>query len=215
MERMSNLGAADAVKMQIRAQQHRRTADWLQTKGDQVAPRFERAAAKRLEHEAELMLGPLMHCSEPVSVGDGGEMAEAKEPTHQHGARAARHARDRLVRLEGAVAGSAPSYVVKMPADAMDDAKAVRAAIADHQRRTGYAGVVVLAPAWMTQSECWPAMAGILERRPAPLEAAADAVGHRLVMSVSSRPGRQTREAPDRRASYRQTTGARAEQCEL
>jgi hypothetical protein len=61
-----------------------------------------------------------------------------------------------LVRLEGAVAGSAPSYVVKMPADAMDDAKAVRAAIADHQRRTGYAGVVVLAPAWMTKASAGP-----------------------------------------------------------
>jgi hypothetical protein len=76
MERVSKLGAADAVKMQIRAQQHRKAADHMRAHGDRIiGPRFELAEAKRLEREAELVLNPVMHCTGPVTVGNGGEMA--------------------------------------------------------------------------------------------------------------------------------------------
>jgi hypothetical protein len=75
MERVAQLDAVDAVKMQLQAQQHRRSADWLQTKGDHVGPRFERAEAKRLEHEASLILDPVMHTTGLVTVGNGGEIA--------------------------------------------------------------------------------------------------------------------------------------------
>jgi hypothetical protein len=64
----------------------------------------------------------------------------------------------RLVPLEGeAVGGSAPSFVVRMPVDA--DREAVRAAITDHQRRTGWMGPIVLAPPEMTEAE-WLARFG-------------------------------------------------------
>jgi hypothetical protein len=75
MERVSKLGAGDAVKMQIRAQHHRKAADHIQACGDRIGPRFELAEAERLEHEAELILDPLLHCTGPVTVGNGGEMA--------------------------------------------------------------------------------------------------------------------------------------------
>ena len=47
----------------------------MQERGDRIGPRFELAEAKRLEHEAELILDPVMHCTGPVTVGNGGEMA--------------------------------------------------------------------------------------------------------------------------------------------
>jgi hypothetical protein len=47
----------------------------MQERGDRIGPRFELAEAKRLEHEAELILDPLMHCTGPVTRGNGGEMA--------------------------------------------------------------------------------------------------------------------------------------------
>src|SRR6478609_10483413 len=75
MERVSNLSAGDAVKMQICAQHHRKAADHMQERGDRIGPRFELAEAKRLEREAELVLNPVMHCTGPVTVGNGGEMA--------------------------------------------------------------------------------------------------------------------------------------------
>ena len=75
MERVSKLSAADAVKMQLDAQQHRQVADHMQERGDRIGPRFELAEAERLEHEAELILDPVMHCTGPVTVGNGGEMA--------------------------------------------------------------------------------------------------------------------------------------------
>jgi hypothetical protein len=75
MERVSKLSAADAVKMQIRAQQHRKAADYMQESGDRIGPRFELAEAERLEHEAELILDPVMHTTGRVTVGNGGEMA--------------------------------------------------------------------------------------------------------------------------------------------
>ena len=56
--------------MQIRAQQHRKAADYMQARGDRIGPRFELAEAERLEHEAELVLDPVMHCTGPVTVGN-------------------------------------------------------------------------------------------------------------------------------------------------
>ncbi len=75
LQRVSNLGSGDAVEMQLRAQKHRRVADRLEGEGDRVAPRFERAEARRLERTAELALDPVMHATGPVAVGNGGEMA--------------------------------------------------------------------------------------------------------------------------------------------
>ena len=65
----------------------------------------------------------------------------------------------RLVRLEAADTGAAPSYVVRLPSEAMGDDEAVRAAIAEHRRCTGWTGPVMLAPARMTQAE-WVACFG-------------------------------------------------------
>jgi hypothetical protein len=67
----------------------------------------------------------------------------------------------RLVRLERERAANraTQSYVVRVPAEAMDDDDAVRAAIEEHWRVTGRMGWVVLAPAEMTQSE-WLACYG-------------------------------------------------------
>jgi hypothetical protein len=75
LQRVSNLGSGDAVKMQLEAQKHRRVADHLQAEGDLVGPRFENAEARRLERVAELALDPVMHTTGPVTVGNGGEMA--------------------------------------------------------------------------------------------------------------------------------------------
>jgi hypothetical protein len=75
MEQAAGLSAADAVRLQVRAQKHRRVADYLEADGDRVGPRFELAEAKRLEQEAELALDPVVHATGPVTVGNGGEMA--------------------------------------------------------------------------------------------------------------------------------------------
>jgi hypothetical protein len=75
LQRVSNLGSADAVKMQLRAQRHRQVADHLQATGDRVGPMFERAEADRLELEADLILDPVVHATGPVRVGNGGELA--------------------------------------------------------------------------------------------------------------------------------------------
>ena len=67
----------------------------------------------------------------------------------------------RLVRLERERAGNraAQSYVVRVPAEAIGDADAVRAAIEEHWRVTGRTGWVVVAPAATTQRE-WLARYG-------------------------------------------------------
>ena len=75
LKRLANLDSGDAVKMHLDAQQRRLVADHMQERGDRIGHRFELAEAKRLEHEAELILDPLMHCTGPVTVGNGGEMA--------------------------------------------------------------------------------------------------------------------------------------------
>jgi hypothetical protein len=70
----------------------------------------------------------------------------------------------RLARLERSGAKAPTSYVVRVPADAVHDDEAVRAAIADHQRRTGWMGPVLLVEPEMTQSE-WLARYGRAEAR--------------------------------------------------
>jgi hypothetical protein len=76
LERLSGLDSGDAVKMQLRARQHRQVADHLQAEGDIVGPHCERAEAKRLEREAELLLDPALNCGTgPTTVGNGGEIA--------------------------------------------------------------------------------------------------------------------------------------------
>ena len=65
----------------------------------------------------------------------------------------------RVARLEGKATGSAASYVVRLPPETMGDDEAVRAAIAEHRRCTGWTGPVMLAPARMTQAE-WVARFG-------------------------------------------------------
>jgi hypothetical protein len=75
LERLSGMGSGDAVKMQLRAQKHRQVADSMQADGDLVGPRCERAEATRLEHEASLILDPVLHTIGPVTVGNGGEIA--------------------------------------------------------------------------------------------------------------------------------------------
>ena len=76
LERLSGLDSGDAVKMQLQAQKHRQVADHLQAEGDIVGPHCERAEAKRLEQEAELILDPVLNCGTgPTTVGNGGEIA--------------------------------------------------------------------------------------------------------------------------------------------
>ena len=70
--------ATNAVKMQLEAQKHRRVADYLEAEGDLVGPRFERAEARRLEQEGELLLEP----PGPVIVAANGEIA-ASTPAMQ------------------------------------------------------------------------------------------------------------------------------------
>jgi hypothetical protein len=75
MERASSRTAAAAVRMQLDAQQLRHRADRAEERGDIVGPHLDRREAKQLEHEAELALDPMLHCTGPVTVGNGGEMA--------------------------------------------------------------------------------------------------------------------------------------------
>lgn len=65
----------------------------------------------------------------------------------------------RLTRLERAGGGPAASCVARLPIEAMGDEEAVLAAIAEHRRRTGYAGAIVLACSKMTKDE-WIARYG-------------------------------------------------------
>lgn len=76
IERVAQLSAADAVKMQLRAQEHRKAANFMQAGGDRIiGPRFELAEAERLEREASLILDPVMHTTGSVTIGNGSEMA--------------------------------------------------------------------------------------------------------------------------------------------
>jgi len=75
MKRAAATSAGDAVKMQLRAQELRRRADWAQDHGDVVGPRIDRREAEQLEHVVELALDPALHTTGPVTLGNGGEMA--------------------------------------------------------------------------------------------------------------------------------------------
>jgi hypothetical protein len=79
-KRVSKLGASDAMKMQLEAKRRRLAADYLQACGDCVGPHFELAEAEQLEHEAELVLDPVMHTTGRVTVGNGGEMVIGTKP---------------------------------------------------------------------------------------------------------------------------------------
>jgi hypothetical protein len=83
VERASTRGAADAVKMELHAQQLRHRADLAQARGDLVGPRLDRREAERLEREADLALDPIFHSTGPVTVGNGGEMAIGTEAMSQ------------------------------------------------------------------------------------------------------------------------------------
>ena len=48
---------------------------------------------------------------------------------------------------------STPSYVVEVSDEDMADLAAMQAAIAEHQRRTGWTGPVIVAPAEVTVEE--------------------------------------------------------------
>lgn len=48
---------------------------------------------------------------------------------------------------------STPSYVVEVSDEEMADAVAMQAAIAEHRRRTGWAGPVIVAPAEVAVEE--------------------------------------------------------------
>ena len=67
----------------------------------------------------------------------------------------------RLARLERAGTGTRRNhnYVVRLPAEAMGDREAVRAAIEEHRQRTGYAGAVAVMPNRVTVDE-WIALYG-------------------------------------------------------
>ena len=59
----------------------------------------------------------------------------------------------RVVRLEGIVAGPPSSYVVFVEPEALGDAEAVCAAIAEHRRRTGWKRPVMVLPPVLTTAE--------------------------------------------------------------
>lgn len=61
----------------------------------------------------------------------------------------------RLAALEARRA-SAPSYVVELSAEEQADPAAIAAAVAEHQRRTGWPGPFILAPAEVSAEE-WEA----------------------------------------------------------
>ena len=66
----------------------------------------------------------------------------------------------RLARLERGASRERPaSYAVTVSVDAIGNDEAIRAAIAEHRRRTGYAGAVLVVPQSMTETE-WLARHG-------------------------------------------------------
>jgi hypothetical protein len=75
LRRASGKGSADAIKMQIRAEEHRQLANRMEARGDRVGPLFERAAARDLDLEAGWILDPVLHTTGRVTVGVGGEVA--------------------------------------------------------------------------------------------------------------------------------------------
>jgi len=75
MERLSRLGAEDAVWMQQRAAEKRSHAADLAARGDRFGARYELAEADDLERDASDILEPVLHAFGPVQIGRGGELA--------------------------------------------------------------------------------------------------------------------------------------------
>jgi hypothetical protein len=75
MERLSRIGAADAIMMQQRAAERRTHAADMAARGDHLGAKFEVAEADELEVDAEDILHPLSHTIAPVRIGRGGELA--------------------------------------------------------------------------------------------------------------------------------------------
>jgi hypothetical protein len=75
MERLSRLGAADAMWMQQRAAERRTHAVDLTARGDRIGAKYELAEAEELELDAADILDPLGHTTAPVQIGRGGELA--------------------------------------------------------------------------------------------------------------------------------------------
>jgi hypothetical protein len=75
MERLSTLGATDAIDLLQQAAQNRLTADYLASQGDRTAPRHCLADAAALEQDAADILDPVSHATGPVQIGRGGELA--------------------------------------------------------------------------------------------------------------------------------------------
>ena len=75
MSRLTRLGPGDAVRMQYRATELHQAADREQASGDRVGALMDRAEAKKLAHEADLILDPVQHTTGRVTVGNGGEIA--------------------------------------------------------------------------------------------------------------------------------------------
>ena len=75
LQRASGKGSADAVKMQIRAEEHRQAADRMQERGDRVGPMLGRDLARELDEEADWSLEPCLHATGPLTIGNGGELA--------------------------------------------------------------------------------------------------------------------------------------------
>jgi hypothetical protein len=75
LRRAAGKTSADAVKMQIRAEEHRQHANWMEARGDRVGPMLERDKARELDLEAEWILEPCLHTTGQVAVGNGGEIA--------------------------------------------------------------------------------------------------------------------------------------------
>ena len=75
MERLSRLGASDAVWMQQRAAEQKSHAADLAPTGDRLGASFELAEAECLERDAADILDPFTHTTAPVQTGRGGELA--------------------------------------------------------------------------------------------------------------------------------------------
>ena len=75
MERLSRLGASDAVWMQQEAVEKVSRAAYLASKGDKIGPQFELARADALERDAADILDPLTHTTASIQTCRGGELA--------------------------------------------------------------------------------------------------------------------------------------------
>lgn len=75
MERLSRLGATDAIWKQQRAVGKKLHAADLASRGDHLGAKYELFEADELERDAADILDPLMHTMAPIQIGRGGELA--------------------------------------------------------------------------------------------------------------------------------------------